>query len=59
MDKTVTLELTGAEAVDIVRVLDGLPTSSNAWPLVQKLKGQLDPQLPQNPAPEEDAAPAA
>ena len=44
MDKTISFEVTGPEAADIIRVLDNLPTQSNAWPLVQKLKAQFEAQ---------------
>ena len=32
------LDLEENEVVSIIQVLDNLPTQSNAWPLVQKLK---------------------
>lgn len=51
----VALNLTAEEAAFVVAVLNNLPTQSNAWPLVQKLKGQLESQVPQAPA--EPAAP--
>lgn len=46
----VSLKLLSGEAMDIVRVLEQLPTGSGAWPLVQKIKQQLQEQLPEAPA---------
>ena len=43
--KEVSLTLLDGEVVDIIRVLEQLPTGSGAWPLVQKIKGQLEPQV--------------
>ncbi len=37
-------KLTEAEGSFIISVLDNLPTQSNAWPLVQKLKMQIEAQ---------------
>ena len=48
--KEVSLNLLVGEAMDIVRVLEQLPTGSGAWPLVQKIKEQLQDQLPEVPA---------
>jgi len=42
--KEVSIKLLEGEVVDIIRVLGQLPTESNAWPLVQKLKAQLEEQ---------------
>ena len=42
--KEVSLTLLEGEVADIIRVLEQLPTGSGAWPLVQKLKGQLQEQ---------------
>lgn len=42
--KEVTLNLIEGEALDIIRVLEQLPTGANAWPLVQKIKHQLEEQ---------------
>jgi len=41
------LELFEGEIKDIINVLGQLPTSSNAWPLSQKIMGQLQAQIPQ------------
>jgi hypothetical protein len=41
------LELFEGEIKDIINVLGQLPTSSNAWPLSQKIMGQLQAQVPQ------------
>ena len=43
--KEVSLTLLDGEVVDIIRVLEQLPTGSGAWPLVQKIKSQLEPQV--------------
>ncbi len=40
-----TLKLTRDEVQAILQVLGQLPTSSNAWPLVVKVKEQADAQL--------------
>ena len=40
----VTIKLFSGEVNDIIKVLGQLPTESNAWPLVQKLKAQLEEQ---------------
>lgn len=40
-----TLTLEQAELAGVLQILDGLPTSSNAWPLVQKIKQQVQAQL--------------
>jgi len=48
--KEVSLNLLVGEVMDIVRVLEQLPTGSNAWPLVQKIQQQLKEQLPEVPA---------
>jgi len=37
----ITLSLFEAEVRDIIRVLNNLPTGSNAYPLVQKIVAQL------------------
>lgn len=42
--KEVSLSLLEGEALDIIRVLEQLPTGSGAWPLVQKIKQQLQDQ---------------
>ena len=36
------LELTDQEVIDIINVLGELPTKSNAWPLKNKIAGQLE-----------------
>ena len=42
----VELKVTLEEAVAIVNLLGSLPTAQGAYPLFQKLKGQIDPLLP-------------
>jgi len=44
------LKLTAEEINFIVAVLGNLPTQSNAWPLMQKVKSQAEEQLPKEPA---------
>jgi len=44
--ETLKLDLLEGEIRDIINVLGQLPTSSNAWPLTQKIIGQLQAQLP-------------
>ena len=39
-----TLDLEESEINGIINVLGQLPTSSDAWPLVQKIKFQLESQ---------------
>jgi len=46
----VTITLTEAEVKDIINVLGQLPTSSNAWPLLQKIWTQLPAAAPEAPA---------
>lgn len=41
----VTLKLIAAEVADIINVLNQLPTGSGAFPLVQKIKAQLEEQV--------------
>lgn len=41
----ITLELTSDEVNAILGTLGNLPTSSGAWPLVQKIKQQGESQL--------------
>lgn len=41
----ITLELTVEEVNAILGVLGEMPTKSNAWPLVVKIKEQAEPQL--------------
>jgi hypothetical protein len=41
---TIKLELSLEEADFVLKVLNNLPTESNAWPLVQKIKEQAVPQ---------------
>ena len=43
----VTLTVTAEEAHAIVQVLGQLPTSSNAFPLMMKVKQQIETTLPQ------------
>lgn len=40
------LKLTAEEINFIVAVLGNLPTQSNAWPLMQKVKSQAEAQSP-------------
>jgi len=42
----VKIDLINVEVNDIINVLGQLPTSSNAWPLVQKITAQLNAQTP-------------
>lgn len=51
-DKILTLELSLAEVNDIMKVLGELPSKSGAWPLMQKIAGQANEQLPQGEAQE-------
>lgn len=55
----ITLSLFEAEVHDIVRVLNNLPTGSNAYPLVQKIVAQLPAPSQQNSgqAPNPDQVP--
>jgi hypothetical protein len=41
----ITLTLTIEEVNGIMRVLNELPTSSNAWPLVKKIEEQASGQV--------------
>lgn len=47
------LKLTADEIGFVLAVLGNLPTQSNAWPLMQKIKTQAEAQQPK---PEEPAA---
>jgi hypothetical protein len=51
MELNLTLNVNEVNA--IMQVLGQLPTSSNAYPLLMKIKGQAESQLP---APEEASA---
>ena len=51
--ESVNLEVTLEEAVAIVNLIGSLPTQQGAYPLWQKLKGQVEPLLPK---PEEPKA---
>ena len=42
----ITLEVTLEEAVAIVNLLGSLPTSQGGYPLWQKLKAQVEAQMP-------------
>jgi hypothetical protein len=44
--QTIQLVLTFEELQGIVNVLNQLPTSSGAWPLVVKIKEQAEAQVP-------------
>jgi hypothetical protein len=41
----IELKLTTDEANFVLAVLGNLPTQSNAWPLMQKIKTQADAQV--------------
>lgn len=47
----VKLEMTLEEAVAIVNLLGSLPTSQGGYPLWQKLKAQVEPQVPKDGEP--------
>ncbi len=49
----ITLKLTLEEVNGILQTLGQLPTSSGAWPLVQKIKAQGEAQVPP-PEPKEE-----
>jgi len=42
----INLKLTSDEVNGILQVLGNLPTSSGAWPLVIKIKQQVETQIP-------------
>lgn len=42
----INLELSVEEVNAILQTLGNLPTASGAWPLVVKIKGQAEAQLP-------------
>jgi len=42
----VELKVSLEEAVAIVNLLGSLPTSQGAWPLFEKLKAQVEAQMP-------------
>jgi len=44
--QTIQLILSAEEVQGVVNVLNQLPTSSGAWPLVVKIKQQAEEQLP-------------
>ena len=52
MTTDITLTLTVAEVNSILQTLGQLPTSSGAWPLMQKIKAQGEAQV-QGVAPSE------
>ena len=45
-DKIIKLELSQAEASDIINVLGELPTKTGAYPLAMKIKEQFEKQVP-------------
>lgn len=45
MTPMIMLTLTPQEAVAVVNVLGQLPTSSGVFPLWEKLRGQVEPQV--------------
>ena len=51
MTDNIKLELTVEEVNAIVGTLGELPTKSNAWPLVQKIIAQAQPQVPKQEEP--------
>jgi len=51
----ITLEVTLEEAVAIVNLLGSLPTSQGGYPLWQKLKAQVEAQMPKADAPKDVA----
>jgi hypothetical protein len=51
----IQLILTVAEVNAVLQTLGQLPTSSGAFPLLQKIKGQAESQLPEQPPQEETA----
>ena len=55
--KTVTLDLHIEEINSILNVLGELPSKSGAWPLMMKIKQQVEPQLPKQAS--EETAEAA
>jgi hypothetical protein len=48
----INLKLTLEEVSAVLQVLGDLPTKSNAYPLLMKIKGQAEEQLPKEPAAE-------
>ena len=50
----IVLKLSVEEINGILSVLGDLPTKSNAWMLVMKIKEQADSQIPKPEAPAED-----
>jgi hypothetical protein len=57
MELNLTLNVNEVNA--ILQVLGQLPTSSNAYPLLMKIKGQAEAQLPKEEAPAAEEAPKA
>ncbi len=49
MDLNLSLNVNEVNA--ILQILGQLPTSSNAYPLLMKIKGQAEAQLPKEEAP--------
>jgi len=45
----INLKLTVEEVNAVLQTLGNLPTSSGAWPLVIKIKGQAEAQVPKKP----------
>jgi len=45
----IKLELTQEETGFLMGVLAELPTKTGAWTLIQKIKEQAEPQIPQQP----------
>lgn len=50
----ITLELSVEEVNAVLNVLGELPTKSGAWPLIVKIKGQAEPQVPAEDADQAD-----
>lgn len=51
-----TLNLTVEEVNGILQTLGNLPTSSNAWPLMVKIKDQAEAQMPKPEAADAEEA---
>ena len=47
----INLKLSLDEVSAVLQVLGDLPTKSNAYPLLMKIKGQAEEQLPKEEAP--------
>lgn len=56
--KVITLVLSLDDVNAILNVLGELPSKTGAWPLIQRIREQAEPQA-QSPAPVPDIQPAA